>query len=189
VAVECKGKGGRLALLWRDGVEVSVRPWSQYYIDATIKRGSAEWRFTGIYGEPRADWRQKTWDVLRYLRAQDNLPWLCAGDFNEIAWLDEQLGGGERSSARMERFRDCLDDCGLADLGFSGYKYTWNNRREGADNIQARLDRGTCNMGFSELFPATTVEHIMTEESDHLALLIRVMESIPNDQNAPQRMF
>src|SRR5438105_5017951 len=84
----------------------------------------------------------------------------------------------------MERFRDCLADCGLADLGFSGYPFTWDNRRAGVDNIQVRLDRATCNMGFSEAFPATTVEHIETAETDHLGLLIRVAEVFPA-QHAP----
>jgi hypothetical protein len=83
VAVDCAGRSGGLALWWRDGVEVSVRPWCQYYIDAQIKFEDKTWRFTGIYGEPRTEMRNKTWECLRYLRAQDDLPWLCAGDFNE----------------------------------------------------------------------------------------------------------
>jgi hypothetical protein len=124
VAVNSKEKSGGLALLWKDRVEVSVQPWCQYYIDAKIKWGDFEWRFTGIYGEPRKELCQKTWDVMRYLRGQDNLPWLCAGDFNEIIRLDEQVGGNQRSAAQMERFRDCLANYGLADLGLSGYKFT-----------------------------------------------------------------
>jgi hypothetical protein len=179
VSVECRGKSGGLALLWRDGIDVSVRPWCQYYIDATIKMGDSEVRFTGIYGEPRTELRQKTWDALRYLRRQDNLPWLCAGDFNEIVRQEEQMGGNRRGAAQMERFRDCLSDCGLADLGFSGYAFTWNNRRDGGENVQARLDRATCTNSFAQLFPATSVEHVITEESDHLALLIKVMDTVP----------
>jgi hypothetical protein len=35
------------------GVEVSVHPWCQYYIDAKIIHDGKTWRFTGIYGEPR----------------------------------------------------------------------------------------------------------------------------------------
>jgi hypothetical protein len=89
----------------------------------------------------------------------------------------------------MERFRTCLDDCGLADLGFSGYEYTWNNRREGADNIQARLDSVVRNVDFIEIFPATSVEHIMTEESNHLALLIRVADSPQVQRAASVRGF
>lgn len=29
IAVDCKGKSGGLALLWKDGVDVKVRPWCQ----------------------------------------------------------------------------------------------------------------------------------------------------------------
>jgi hypothetical protein len=137
VCVEGKGKGGGLALWWRDGVEVAVRPWCQYYIDAEIKTEAGVWRFTGIYGEPRTELRTKTWEVLRYLRAQDNLPWLCAGDFNEILHQDEQRGADPRNESQMANFRDCLTDCRLADLGFSGYPFTWHNKREGQSNVQA----------------------------------------------------
>jgi hypothetical protein len=189
VAVDSKEKSGDLALLWRDRVEVTVRPWCQYYIDAKIKWGDTEWRFTGIYGEPRKELRQKTWDVLRYLRGQDSLPWLYAGDYNEIIRSDEQVGGNAQSAAQMERFRGCLADYGLADLGFSGYKFTWNNRRDGQDNVQARLDRATCDASFSEMFPAMVVEHITTEESDHLALLIRVQSAFPSHSSPNPRGF
>ncbi|KAM0873538.1 hypothetical protein ACQ4PT_037996 [Festuca glaucescens] len=75
----------------------------------------------------------------------------------------------------MTAFRECLMDCGLADLGYKGYDFTWNNRRAGAENIQVRLDRGTTTASFLSLFPLTQVEHIATEESDRMALLIRVL--------------
>jgi hypothetical protein len=65
-------------------------------------------------------------------------------------------------------------DCGLSDLGYKGYDFTWDNRREGSENIQVRLDRGTATASFLSLFPLTQVEHIITEESDHMALLIKV---------------
>ncbi|XP_071685392.1 uncharacterized protein [Lolium perenne] len=174
VAVDCRGFSGGLALWWRDGIEVDVRPWCQYYIDAAITFEGKKWRFTGIYGEPRTELRTKTWEALYYLRRQDDLPWLCAGDFNEILHPGEQLGGNPRCEAQMERFRECLEMCGLADMGFQGYPYTWENRREGADNIQVRLDRGTATASFLELYPLSHVEHIATEESDHMALIIRV---------------
>jgi hypothetical protein len=64
-------------------------------------------------------------------------------------------------------------DCGLTDLGYTGYPFTWNNKREGEANIQVRLDMGVATASFLALFPETKVEHIITEESDHMALLIR----------------
>lgn len=116
-----------------------------------------------------------TWDAIRYLRAQDNLPWLCVGDFNEILFQKEQLGGNPRSVLQMDGFRDCLTDCGLADVGFSEYAYTWDNKCDGVENIQVRLDQATCNDEFIRMFSETAVEHILTEESDHVDLVIRVI--------------
>ena len=43
--------------------------------------------------------------------------------------------------------------------------------------IQVRLDRGTCNNKFLDLFPDYSVEHVMTEESDHLALFIKARDT------------
>jgi hypothetical protein len=39
VAVDCCGRSGGLALWWKDGVDVTVRPWCQYFIDAQISMG------------------------------------------------------------------------------------------------------------------------------------------------------
>lgn len=38
VAVDCEGKSGGLALWWRDNLQVSVRPWCQYFLDVEIDR-------------------------------------------------------------------------------------------------------------------------------------------------------
>ncbi|XP_073355310.1 uncharacterized protein [Aegilops tauschii subsp. strangulata] len=89
----------------------------------------------------------------------------------------------------MEAFRDSLEKCGLADLGFSGYPYTWDNKRDGNTNIQVRLDRATCNDGFLELFPETSVEHVLTEESDHQALVVRALETAPRTNKRGTRQF
>jgi hypothetical protein len=128
VVVDCCGRSGGLALWWRQGVDIAVRPWCQYYIDAKVMVQGKTWRFMGVYGEPRTDLRAKTWEALRYLKAQDDLPWLCVGDFNEILVQHEHQGGNLRSQAQMTAFRDCLEHYELTDLGYKGYDFTWNNR-------------------------------------------------------------
>lgn len=89
----------------------------------------------------------------------------------------------------MEDFRDCLTECGLADLGFSGYPYTWDNKRDGGDNIQVRLDHATCTDTFLNLFPESEVEHVMTEESDHQAIVVRALETAPRQHTRGERPF
>jgi hypothetical protein len=146
------------------------------------------WRFTWIYGEPRTDLRFKTWDALRYLQAQDNLSWICADDFNEITVQEEHVGLSQRSDGQMQVFSDCPTDYRLTDLGFTGYPF-WDNRRDGPANVQARLDRAVGNDAFLDMFAFTTVDHIPTEESDHMALLIRVKSEITASAQTKQRGF
>ena len=43
--------------------------------------------------------------------------------------MNKKSGGAVRPEKQMQDFRDCLDVCGLKDLGFSGLPFTWCNRR------------------------------------------------------------
>jgi hypothetical protein len=60
-------KSGGLALWWKDGIGVSVRPWCRCNFDTKINVDVLSWRFTGIYEESGIDLREKTWEVFRYL--------------------------------------------------------------------------------------------------------------------------
>lgn len=53
-------------------------------------------RFTGVYEEPKMEEKDKTWKLMRTLKRQNNKPWLCAGDFNEILHSWEKEGGGSQ---------------------------------------------------------------------------------------------
>src|SRR4051812_30303902 len=99
-----------------------------------------------------------------------------------LFWKEEHKGENERGWSQMEEFRDCFTECGLLDLGYSGYAYTWDNNRDREDNVQVRLDRATCNDSFSSLFPLTTVENIPTES-------ITVAKEAPKQQARGARQF
>ena len=170
-------------------MQVNIRPWCQYFIDAEMIWEGKTYRFTGFYGEPKTELCKKSWDAIRFLKAQDDLPWICVGDYNEALFQTDQLGGNHRPFAQMEDFRDCLAECGLADLGFCGYPYTWDNKRDGIENIKVRLDRATCTDTFLELFPETYVEHLVTEESDQQAILVRALETAPRARDRGPRPF
>jgi exonuclease III len=90
-----EGRSGGIALFWRNGIDVSLKAMSKYFIDVEVGGGENKWRFTGIYGEPRSDKKDITWKAIQVLR--HNLdPWLCMGDFNEILFQHEKQGGVQR---------------------------------------------------------------------------------------------
>lgn len=121
------GRRGGLALLWNVDTLVELFSFSQHHIDVRVGEVNT-WRFTGIYGYPEDDQKWRTWELIRHMADGNSMAWLCVGDFNEILSDEEKLGGKFRRDDRMRDFRYCLEDCGLADLGFIGLGRT--NRRE-----------------------------------------------------------
>lgn len=171
--------GGGLALLWTREITVKLESCDKLHIDVTVldpESQSAIWRFIGFYGEPKREMRYRSWDCLKYLNTQSDLPWLCAGDFNEVLEAQEQFGGQVRPERQMEGFREAVQVCGFSDLGFIGLPYTWDNRQQGNDNIKVRLDRGLASSSFLNIFRDTKVWHVQTTESDHCCLILECVK-------------
>lgn len=101
-----------------------------------------------------------------------SVPWAVIGDFNEIMYSRQMIGGRKRNHYQIRNFRMVLKDCNLTDLGFSGYLYTFSNRRKGADETRARLDRVTANKEWMELFPNAAMMNVFVNTSDYLPLVL-----------------
>jgi hypothetical protein len=186
-AVDSDGKGGGIAVLWRGGLNVVLRDSSKNYIDVDIQEDSGVvWRFTGMYGESKAELKHHTWSRMRELHAKRNLPWLCAGDFNEILFQHEKEGGCPRAQVCMDRFKNAMEDCELEDLGFTGDVFTWRNQQFRADDyIRERLDRALANEEWRQLFPLVHVHNGDPYHSDHRPVIIKTekRESRKNREN------
>ena len=52
---------------------------------------------------------------------------LFFSDFNMILKSSEKLGGNSVDFPITSMFNNTLTNCGLNDLGYAGYKYTWAN--------------------------------------------------------------
>lgn len=63
-----------------------------------------------------------------------------------------------------------LNSLGQHDLGFSGYPFTWNNRRIGPDFTEQRLDRGIVNNAWLNNYPTSTITHLPPLLSDHVPI-------------------
>ncbi|KAK0607926.1 hypothetical protein LWI29_022770 [Acer saccharum] len=153
------GSSGGLILLWKDNYKVTVLSFSAGHIDARIQEEDGlQWRFSGMYGDPDPRKRGSFWTLMRRLREVDRLPWIQA-----------------------------VEDCDLVDLGFSGPMFTWNNRREGKDNVQERLDRVLASNSWRDVFHQTRVEHLSFFSSDHRPLLWECKRREENDRRYEKR--
>lgn len=80
---------------------------------------------------------------------------------------------------------DCMNCCGMLDLGFSGPKYTWTNKRGLSDLIQFRLDRCWDNTSWKSLFQEANVTHLARVNSDHCPLLLNLSPPPPSCFDRP----
>ena len=89
----------------------------------------------GFYGNPKTYKHHESWSILKNLNRSLSLLWLCAGNFNEILKPHEKKGSRARPKSQMKDFREDLDECSFADLGFTGQKFTWCKRLVGGVTI------------------------------------------------------
>ena len=170
-------RGGGLVVYWKNEISVDILSSSLNHIDMVINKNTdAAWRFTGFYGEPETHKRHESWDLLRRLTQQNSLPWLCAGDFNEIVKQSEKLGGRIRPLGQMQLFRDVLDECGFVDLGFKGSSFTWSKHYRNGVSIWERLDRALASYEWLAKYSGTRVHHVDSTTSDHKFLWIERSE-------------
>lgn len=57
-----------------------------HHMDFIVKEGLGDkaWRVTGFYGWLELENMRLSWELLRELKNDNDLPWLCFGDFNAI---------------------------------------------------------------------------------------------------------
>ncbi|XP_024172126.1 uncharacterized protein LOC112178168 [Rosa chinensis] len=158
-------------VFWHNEDPVLFRHYSANHIDAEVgilgSRGV--FRFTGLYGVATIMNRVITWNLLCTLAAQVLLPWLVAGDFNEILNHADKSGGPPRSVAQMALFRQALVDYELIDMGFVGPRFTWSNRF-----TEERMDRACQNVQWRELYLFSRCITLPLSRSDHCPILIEV---------------
>ena len=79
------------------------------------------------------------------------------------------------SISRSLLFKDYSDKCNMIDMGFSGPRYTWTNKRNINNLILERIDRFFINPEWCMLYPNARVTHLPRCHLDHCPVLIEVL--------------
>lgn len=70
----------------------------------------------------------------------------------------------------MARLQECarvLAYCGLREVDYSGYLFTWSNKRKAPHTVEERIDYALVNDKWLEQWPVTHVSHLPRYRSDH----------------------
>lgn len=168
VVVDPQGRSGGLAFLWCDSDQEKLMSLSQNHIDVEVTvEGMGVWRITGMYGEPERSNRRKTWDLLRNLARDSNLPWCTIGDLNNVTSQQDKQGGEPYPTWLIDGFNEALIDAGLMDMELVEHQFTWERGRGKQDWTEVRLDRAVITQEWQNLFPMANLFNLEGSNSDH----------------------
>ena len=142
---------------------------SVHHVDVDISSGLGDipWRFIGFYRWPETHNCHLSWRLLGELASQAQGSWLFMDNFNEILVETKMKGRGVRADWQMRNFREAVDMCGLREVPWTRYEFSYDNGRLGEDNVQNRLDRAFANVAWFHNFSKVTLEYLVREWSDH----------------------
>ncbi|KAK6141825.1 hypothetical protein DH2020_024431 [Rehmannia glutinosa] len=83
-------------------------------------------------------------------------------------------GGTVHPDRLLAGFRSALNDCGLKDLGISGYPSTWERERGSSNWVEDRLDRCLVSQSWHNLFPNYKVWNLESSMSDHSPIFMDI---------------
>ncbi|XP_059285831.1 uncharacterized protein LOC132039351 [Lycium ferocissimum] len=134
----------------RDSFIVSITKNQDQLITLKIQKNnnSQDLYVTVVYAKCTAVARVDLWCSLEDLNNKINIPWCIVGDFNVILHPEEKIGGRPHRNANSFDFTECMDSCGMSDIGYTGSNYTWcNNRRPRLDHrpMLFRCGNGSTN--------------------------------------------
>ncbi|XP_074375401.1 uncharacterized protein LOC141717203 [Apium graveolens] len=180
-SVDVIGRSGGIALLWRNEEEVSIRSFSKNHIDVVVRVvGCANWRLTGFYGEPNRRLRRNTWNLLRLLSQQSNLPWCVIGDLNNILSHEDKRGGRRYPEWLVQGFSETIIDCNLIDMDLMGYSFTWVKSKGTSDWVELRLNRALVTQQWLDIHKETTLFNMEVSTSDHTPIFLAINKCIIN---------
>ena len=172
--VEPEGLSGGLCLFWKKEVEVEIIEATKNFIHTFCrsKDDGAGWDSTFIYGNPRFSERRFLWEAIKLLHWEQGSPWMCFGDFNEIAHQEEKIGLRPHSQHKIELFREFMQETRLMDMEVKGCRFTWMSNPRNGFMTKERIDRLLVNWEWRQTFPNAVVTAYPSISSDHTPLVL-----------------
>ena len=161
LTVEPRGRSGGLTLFFREADQANLISFSSNHIDVeTHVSNMSPRRLTSFYDEPNRSKRKKTWDLLKNLARDSNLPWAVIGDLNNIVAHTDKKRGANYPQWLVDGFNDTLQDTMLIDMELIGHQYTWERGRGTDEWMETRLNRTLTNSSWLTLFPFAKLYNI-----------------------------
>ncbi|XP_072071864.1 uncharacterized protein [Arachis hypogaea] len=163
-----------LALAWKDCTDVHVLSANEFFIAASVNDPSRNevWGLLGVHLSYSDSSRASQFADISTIIQQFRSKVVVMGDFNAITSQSEKEGNGLKSATSISDFNNFIDDNDLVDIGMIGWPFTWTNRRQGADLVKERLDRGLVGLHWKTLYEIAVVLRLSESGSDHAPILL-----------------
>ncbi|XP_010669917.1 uncharacterized protein LOC104887033 [Beta vulgaris subsp. vulgaris] len=173
--------GGRIWLVWSPSCfTVDVRMLTEQMIYGVMnhKASGVQFCLSMVYGHNDKEKRSELWnDLIKCSRDVMNTQWVVMGDFNNILNLNERIGQPVLFS-EIERFRNCVDSCGLGDAKMTGPFYTWSNKQQEDDYVTTKIDRVLVNGQWELCYPYTEAAFLLEGCYDHCPCIVKIHKEL-----------
>ncbi|KAK8309653.1 hypothetical protein V6Z11_D02G136800 [Gossypium hirsutum] len=150
LVVNSEGRSGGLAILWKDGVDVSIQKYFKHQMDLLV--------------------RMENHNNTRFTGSSDREDWVVGGYFNAIISDTEKEGGWRKPRVTMEDFKDVIEELSLVDIKTNKDWFTWVNNRDRNNMVKEMLDRFLISANAIDKFPFLATTVVRQTNSDHDAI-------------------
>ncbi|XP_074303665.1 uncharacterized protein LOC141638149 [Silene latifolia] len=180
--VDAIGLSGGLLLRWSNDVSLVPIELYRHFIlcKLSIVYPSIECYIIFLYGEPNVALRNSLWERLSNI-SRTFSPVVLVGDFNQVEFLFDKLGGSNNIRGQFDFINWKLDN-DLLDIPFYGPPFTWMNCRHDNSLLLERLDKAYASSQWLLLFPSAYVLHLPILVSDHAPIILHFL-----DKSKPSR--
>ncbi|GKD68638.1 reverse transcriptase [Tanacetum coccineum] len=145
-------------------------------VEGSSPSPSFSFRACFMYGPHNREDRARVWRRIINQAISCSGPFLLIGDFNLIGGIIDKQGGSVNVS-RIDEFQEFMYASELIEILFKSTAYTWDNKRNGGENVRERIDRALGNATLFEAFPYQSLTHLPLIGSDHSPLTYKTCSS------------